>query len=78
MGQNNFIKARQKTFKYILGADDVSSCRQKGDGKNEEVYVVFHIKEESSNYALSGIENVDDRGCEVQGPSVGWLDHCTD
>lgn len=56
----------------------MSSYRQRGDGKNEEVYVVFYIREESSNYALSGIENVDDRGHEVQGPSAGWLDHGKD
>lgn len=56
----------------------MSSCRQRGDGKNEEVYVVFYIKEESSNYALSGVENVNDRGHEVQGPSAGWLDHGAD
>lgn len=51
-----------------MGSDNLSSCRQRGDGKNEEARAVFHIKEESSNYALSGIENVDDRGHELQGP----------
>lgn len=79
MDQNNFIKARQKQFTYILGANNLNSFRQTGGCKNDEAHVVFHFKEGYSNYIYyvycRAIEDVDDRGYKSARPLGSRLYH---